>query len=532
MLTIYLMAADRIEPPTTFAPKSKLQSDVVKVAIRVDQAFKRQWDSREIEHAEKAPNLLVARRLALGLAGTIPSLEEIREFEGQPSEHQIHWWVSRLLEDERTSNHIAERFARALVGVENGPFLVFRRRRFVSWLADEIHANRRYDQLVRDILTDEGLWTDTPAVNFYTRTITEDEEDNRPDPVLLAGRTSRAFLGMRIDCLQCHDDFLGTINLGSAENPISGTQLDFHALAAFFAEIENSLIGIRDEPNQGPYEYKLLDANEQDAIQPTVPFNHDLDAHEGGLRYRLARWVTHPSNKPFARATVNRIWAIIFGRGLVHPVDDIPLEGPFPDALEILADDFVESGFDVHRLIRIIASTEVMQLESYADFEVTGKHENAWAVFPMVRLRPDQVAGGISQSTKLTTIDSNAHILTRLMKFGQQNDFVQRFGDPGEDEFLDRGETVTQRLLMLNGEMVGERLDNFLNAPAHLAGLSPNRETAVDTVYLTTLTRRADEEEKNKAVSAIGDKQGPQRTEEIVDLYWSLLNSAEFRWNH
>jgi hypothetical protein len=85
---------------------------------------------------------------------------------------------------------------------------------------------------------------------------------------------------------------------------------------------------------------------------------------------------------------------------------------------------------------------------------------------------------------------------------------------------------------MLNGEMVGERLDNFLNAPSHLGGLSPNPETAVDTVYLTTLTRRADEEERNKAVSAIGDKLGPQRTEEVIDLYWSLLNSAEFRWNH
>jgi hypothetical protein len=85
---------------------------------------------------------------------------------------------------------------------------------------------------------------------------------------------------------------------------------------------------------------------------------------------------------------------------------------------------------------------------------------------------------------------------------------------------------------MLNGTMVGERLDNFLNAPAHLASLSPNPETAVDTVFLTTLTRRANEEEKTKAVNAIGTKTGSRRSEEIIDLYWSLLNSAEFRWNH
>lgn len=532
MLAFYLMAADRIAAPGSFSPKSRFQSDVMSVASRVDQAFENRWALQKIDHAEQASNLLVARRIALGLAGTIPSLEEIREFESQPTEHQIHWWVSRLLEDRRTSNHIAERLARALVGVENGPFLVFRRRRFVSWIADEVHANRRYDQLVCEILTNEGLWTDTPAVNFYTRTISDNEEEKHPDPILLAGRTSRAFLGMRIDCLQCHDDFLGTINVGSAAEPASGTQLDFHSLAAFFGEIENSLLGIRDEPSRGPYRYKLLDADREEIIPPMVPFNQDLDGHEGSLRERLAQWVTHPANKPFARATVNRMWAIMFGRGLVHPVDDIPLEGPLPDSLEILADDFVENQFDLHRLIRIIASTKVMQLKSHADFEVTRDHERALAVFPMVRLRPDQVAGGISQSTKLTTIDSNAHILTRLMKAGQQNEFVQRFGDPGEEEFADRGETVTQRLLMLNGKMVGDRLENVFSAPSHLGGLSPNRETAIDTVYLTTLTRRANQEEKIHAIKAIADKRGSRRTQEIIDLYWSLLNSAEFRWNH
>jgi hypothetical protein len=118
------------------------------------------------------------------------------------------------------------------------------------------------------------------------------------------------------------------------------------------------------------------------------------------------------------------------------------------------------------------------------------------------------------------------------MKFGQQNEFVNRFGDPGEDEFRDRGETVTQRLLMLNGEMVGERLVNFLNAPSHLARLSPDIDTAVDVIYLTTLTRYPNAEEKRKAASWLNEQGRDQRGEEVIDLYWSLINSAEFRWNH
>ena len=531
LLTIYLMAADRIKDPKSYSPPSQRQKNINAVVVRVDRAFENQWAFADIKPTREISNLAIARRLALGLAGTIPSVEEIREFERQPVEYQVHWWVSRLLEDRRTSNHLAERFGRALVGVENGPFLIFRRRRFVSWLSDQLHQNRPYNEIVRQILTDEGLWTDTPAVNFYTRNIAQDE-DSRPDPVLLAGRTSRAFLGMRIDCLQCHDDFMGTINLGSENQLTGGTQYDFHALAAFFSEVENSLLGIRDQPESGPYEYQLLGHDKEEAISASVPFNEGLDSKEENLRVRLAKWVTHPANMPFARAVVNRAWANMFGRGLIQPVDDIPLAGPFPEALEILANDFVENGFDLHRLIRVIASTKLMKLDSAADFDVTRAHENALAVFPLTRLRPEQVSGAIIQSTKLTTIDSTSHIITRLTKFEQQREFVARFGDPGEDEFKDRGETVTQRLLMLNGSMIDDRLNNPLNAPLHLAALSPSLETAVNTVYLSTLTRRATEKEKQKFVKVAEAKQGQQRTEEVVDLYWSLLNSAEFRWNH
>lgn len=531
-LAYVLMASERIEQPLSFQPTALAQRNIEHVARSVDAAFELRWNELSLSAAKKAETFTVARRLSLGLAGTIPSVEEIREIEKQQSPDQIHWWVSRLLEDKRTSNHLAERMARALVGVEDGPFLVFRRRRFVSWLSEQIGSNQRYDELVRQILTDEGLWTDTPAVNFYTRTITEDDE-SRPDPILLAGRTSRAFLGMRIDCLQCHDDFLGTINLGSPEDLTGGTQYDFHSLAAFFHQTGNSLLGIRDEPENGDYQYKLLDQDEAETIRPQVPFHHELvDGQEQNYRWRLAKWVTHKKNRPFARATINRIWAIMFGKALIQPVDDIPLAGPFPAAMELLADDFIEHDFDLHRLIRIIVATRVFQLDSSADFEITSENENEWTVFPLVRLRPDQVAGGIIQSTSLSTIDSTAHIITQLTQFGEQNDFVQRFGDPGEDEFQDRGETVTQRLLMLNGKMIDDRLANGFNAPLHLSQLSPSCRKTVEVIYLSTLSRRPNETEWNRFANELESVSGDERNEKAVDLYWALINSAEFRWNH
>ena len=531
-LTFALLRVEKVNSPNSSRADDFALTDVSEVTKAIDFAFAEEWESRGMAAAGEVDNLLVARRLSLGIAGTIPSLAEIREFENQCDEDQVNWWITRLLQDRRTSNYLAERMTRALVGVEDGPFLIFRRRRFVSWLSEQLFLNRPYDELVYEILTEEGLWTDTPAVNFYTRTITQEEGSNKPDPVLLAGRTSRAFLGMRIDCLQCHDDFLDSVELGDPNDLRGGTQLDFHSLAAFFSDVESSLLGLRDVEEHQTYQYQLLDENKVSVVVPTVPFHEELDGKEGNQRKRLANWITHNENRPFARAAVNRFWAIMFGRGLVDPIDEIPLGGPFPKVLEILTDDFISHGFDLHRLIRVIGATNAIRLKSAVDFTVTQSHEDAVAIFPTIRLRPDQVAGAIGQSTSLTTINSASHIITRLMKFGQQNEFVNRFGDPGEDEFRDRGETVTQRLLMLNGEMVGERLENVLNSPSHLAALAPDIDTTLDVIYLTTLTRYPNVEEMQKAKSLLNKQPLDRRGEEVIDLYWSLMNSAEFRWNH
>ena len=533
LLSAALIKIDRIKEPDLFQSENPSRNDIESVVAQVDRVFSQQWLEQGLTPADPVDSLTVARRLSLGLSGTIPSLEEIREIEKQSIPDQLPWWISRLLEDRRTSNYLAERLARALVGVEDGPFVIYRRRRFVSWLADEFESNRPYDVLVRRILTAKGLWTDMPAVNFYTRTIVQDSEDPRPDPIQLASRTSRAFLGMRIDCLQCHDDFLGNVNLGSATSLTAGTQRDFHSLAAFFQQSENSLLGVCDRPQRGPYVFKLLDQSIAQPMAPMVPFLPELlDRSEPNPRKQLAGWVTHPGNRPFARATVNRVWALLFGQALMQSIDDIPLAGPFPPALEILVDDFVQHGYDLQRLIRVIAATRVFSLDSAVDFPVTSLHESNWAMFPLVRLRPEQVAGAITQSTKLTTLDAASHVLTRVVQFGQQNDFVTRFGDLGENEFQDRGETITQRLLLLNGDMLAERLNSPLDTPLHLSQLSTDLPKIVEIIYLSTLTRRPNLEEQARFVAALASQSPDQRDLQAVDIYWALVNSAEFHWNH
>jgi hypothetical protein len=498
----------------------------------VDREFQESWRTRGLQVAGPASVKTVMRRLSLGLTGTIPSLEEVRGLEASRGADPRDRWLEYLLEDRRCSDYLAERYARSLVGAEQGPFIVFRRRRFVSWLSDQLEENLPYDELARQLIQGEGLWTDAPEVNFLTATV-DPEKEGRPDPVVLAGHLSRALLGVRVDCLECHDDRLGTVMLESQGQRREGRQQDFHQLAAYFGQVENSVIGIRDN-DQREYRYQYLDAEEMGVVVPRVPFLESLADGRGSRRQQLARWVTHRENRPFARTAVNRAWAILFGRPLVEPIDDISLQDPYPPGMELLASDFIENDFDLRRLFRVISSLQVFRMDSRADFEVTARHEQDWAVFPLTRLRPEQVAGGISQSASLGTINAEAHFIRQLTRIIDEGEFLVRYGDQGRDEFDQRPGTVTQRLLMMNGDMLARRTmgNPLFNASTRIAQLAENDRQAVRMAYLCVLTREPSKREMEHFRFRLEQTEAGEYAQAMEDLYWTLLNSSEFSWNH
>ncbi|MGP0064822.1 MAG: DUF1549 domain-containing protein [Isosphaeraceae bacterium] len=484
---------------------------------RVDAIFHRLWTEQGLVPAAPAPELAVMRRLSLSLSGTVPSLEEIRRCEARPAADRIDAWLDDLLRDRRCADYLAERFARAFVGTEDGPFLKFRRRRFVAWLSDAIFENRRYDEVVRELIADDGVWTDHPAVNFLAVTI--DEKTERPNPDRLAARVSRAFLGVRLDCAQCHD------------HPFQRwKQADFRGLAAFFGGTRADFRGIRDLEN----EYRPPDrkGKESDLVEPHVPFRAELLPDAGNPRKRLAAWITDPRNANLARATVNRVWALMLGRPLVEPVDDLASATEIHPALIAMSDDFASGGYDLHRLIRAIAATETFRLDSAS--ECAGEaHDDAWAVFPMTRLRPEQVAGALFQAASLTTLGPQSHWFARLVAYTGRNDFVKRYGDLGEDEFDARGGTIPQRLLMMNGEVVREQLkEGFFGGSSMIAALASDDTKAVEAAYLAVLTRRPTAEESTHFAGRLAGTSGDERKRRLGDVYWTLLNSTEFSWNH
>jgi hypothetical protein len=487
----------------------------------VDRAFRARWLEQGLTPADRAPDLAVMRRLSLALTGTIPSLEEIRRFEGRPRDDRIARWLDDLLLDRRSADYLAERLARAFVGTEGGPFLVYRRRKFVAWLGDELHRNRPYDRVVRDLIAGKGVWTDSPSTNFIS--VTYDPDKKKYDPERLAARVARSFLGVRIDCAQCHDHPFQTWK-----------RADFRGIAAYFGQVEHALTGITDKGG----EFLVDDKKDGKpvAIVPRVPFRPDLDPGTGTRRERLARWVTDPGNPNFSRATVNRAWALMFGRPLVEPIDDLPVTGDLPPALTILAEDFAAHGFDLRRLIRAIAATEAFRIDSATDDDSgpSSTLESSWAAFPMTRLRPEQVAGALLQAASAETIDTESHILVRLATYGGVNDFVARHGDPGEQEFHQEGATtITQRLLMMNGDLLQSKIkDDLTNASVRISILAPDDAKAVEAAYLATLTRRPTPEEADHFRSRLEGTRRDERKRRVSDLIWALLNSTEFSWDH
>jgi hypothetical protein len=513
-----LMPPREPKPATSYDASAYQEDDFRAIVAAVDASFRKEWSAQKIQPTNPAPDLAVARRIALGLLGTVPSLEEVRQFEWLPPQERLAWWIDHVLTDQRFADYFAERLARACVGTEGGPFILYRRRRFVSWLAEQIAKDRPYDAIVHDLIATDGLWTDKPATNFISVTSKPDEK-NQPDPVRLAGRVTRAFLGLRLDCAECHN------------HPFSHwKQSDFRGLAAWFGQTHIGFTGVHD----GPGEFEATDkkTNLKKPIEPHVPFNPELLPDEGNRRQRLAAWVTSAQNPYFARAAVNRVWALLLGRPLVEPVDNLETEGPIPAALQLLADDFAANGFDLRRLIRVIACTEVLRLDSAGDRDFTDADEKAWAVFPLTRLRPEQVVGGAIQTSAVTTINAESHIFVRILRLTGQNDFVKRYGDSGEDEFGGKGGTIPQRLLMLNGKLIQDRIQqSIFNAATRIAWQAPENPRAVETAYLAVLTRRPTPEEAQHFETFLSeDSLG--RPQKLEDLFWALINSTEFSWNH
>ena len=364
---------------------SRISTEVDTAVFKVDRLLAEKWRANNLQPARAADEFTVLRRLSLVLHGTIPSLEEIRLFEADTQPQRIERWTERLLADRRFADYFARRLARVFVGADEGQFVVFRRDRFWAWLGQQLHDNQPYDALVRSMIAERGLWTGEPEVNFVTATVNQGDIDYNK----LAGRTVRAFLGQRIDCAQCHNHPFADWKQGQ-----------FEGLAACFGQTKITPVGVEDDKKK-TYSIEDRMTLKQRDVSAGVPFHSEWLPSEGTQRERLATWVTHPDNRRFDRAIVNRVWGLMFGKPWIEPVDDLPNPkepGREPtDLLDVLGADFREHGCDLKRLIATIASTRAFHLSSEHTAFETGENveaiEQTWADHRPVRSTACRTSG-------------------------------------------------------------------------------------------------------------------------------------------
>jgi hypothetical protein len=492
--------------------------DPAELAARIDRQLEARWRADRVRPTPPADDSEFLRRAFLDLTGRIPRPADVHEFLADTSADKRARLIDRLLDDPRYAVHFANVWRAALA-----PEITSRREAgvfqagFEAWLRDRLRAGVGYDRLVRELLT-----TPIAEEGHGTEPVLRDPE--RPNPLAffavkearpenVAAAVTRTFLGIRLECAQCHD------------HPFAKwKQEQFWTQAAFFAGLSRQGNGIFAPLAEAPgrRELTLPDGRKPAAarfLDGTAPRRGSA-----GPRAELAGWITSPDNPYFARATVNRLWGQLFAVGLVDPVDDFRDDNPPSDAdlLDDLARAFVASGFDSRFLIRALCRTQAYQRTS-ARTDPSQDTTRLPARMPVKAVTAEQFFDSLALATGYRDDQDRG---------AARRQFLTRFaliGSAGEPET-----SVQQALTLLNGKFVAQATDPdacpTLIAIVQTPGMSTTQR--IEALSLAALGRKPTEKEAAR-LNAYLDKAGPARApERLADIFWALLNSAEFRLNH
>lgn len=487
---------------------------------RVDRLLAEHWQAKSLSPVAPASDAEFMRRAYLDLVGRIPTVSEARTFLADERDDRRERLLNHLTGSYDHASHLAAVWRTFLI-IETADLAELGGvGEFEAWLTERFRNNQPYDQLVSDLLLAEGRVQSSGPLLFYAAAKLRPEE--------LARQTSRAFLGMRLECAQCHDDFFDD----------NWKQEDFWAYAAFFARISqpagriervSPVMRVRDITRG---ETTLPDS--EDVVPPRYPLaDEPLDAaDEVSRRQLLAAWLTAADNPHFARATVNRVWAQLFGRGIVEPVDDMrPANAPVcPEVLDELATYFVRSEFDLRRLISTLVRTRAYQLSSTAD-DVNSERGIHFAQMNVKCLTAEQLYDCMAVATGVDTAVTDQDGLQRANNLSRQA-FIDRFSvPPGSPTQYQAG--IAQALTLMNGALTHRGTQQNSGLLGSLKADFFTDEQRVDTLFLATVSRYPTPSEKQAVVDYLSEASDQdERAQILSDALWALLNSAEFTLIH
>lgn len=602
--TATVLRAGPQDPAAPPAPAAAPARDWRPTAEAVDAAFDAALSAAGVTPAGPSDDGEFLRRVRLDLTGTLPTAQEARAFLADATPGKRERKVEELLASDDYATAWSHWWYRVLTGLtpgatmqrgqaDNGGALLRgpANDTFQAWLLEQVRANRPYDAFVHDLLTATGRTNANGATGFYARW------EGKPNE--LAGAVSKTFLGVKIQCAQCHDhmyeptwkqkDFQGMASFFvlSLPRPVPEYQQAYRDLekAREARMKEREAMGEQAMEGQpGPARQQRQEAGDALGMTPAqlreVLANRnvmdivDLDprllnlpprrpdneqaaeraalaritpkawmgpalADLPGLSRRemLARWVTSPANPYFAPAIANRMLGHLFGRGLVNPIDDFTSMNPpsHPEVLERLASDLKANGYDLKRLLRILVNTRAYQRTS----RWAGAPEPDPQLFargPVKSLSSEQLFEALMTATGGDALVEAANRRARGPLAGRARElgfaaFSFVFEDDEGAEADDFAGSVPQGLFLLNGRLLQAALTTLpgTTLTRALADHDDDKER-LDALWLAAYTRLPTADERRTALAFVrrgkDDKAGWQ------DLFWVLLNSAEFMSNH
>ncbi len=502
------------------------QDDVQKLADRIDELIARKWAKNRVVPASASDDSEYLGRVWLDIAGKIPTAAEAQDFLDDTAIDKRRRIVDELLDGPNYVVNWSNVWRRVLIPEADSDVNIrFMLPGFEGWLRQQLDENKSYDDFVREILT-----TPVSGVNPY-----QDQNGLSPfayyqskeiKPENLAASTSRMFLGIRIECAQCHDHPFDTWK-----------RKDFWGYATFFAAMQrqpggNGFLGQLQElfvqqTLTVPDTNEVVNATYLTGVSPQIPSG-------SSARLTLADWVTSGDNPYFARTAANRVWGHFFGTGIVDPVDDFSESNPpsHPELLDLLARELVEHDFDLKFLMRAITASRTYQLTSSVRSADTAAEPWLFSRMAVKGMTAEQLYDSIAQAVGThETFDTT--LQARFAVTGRSQ-FVEQFSDSRSGP-TERQTSVLQALAMMNGGMITRATD--LESSRTFAGIIayPGFDTArrIEALFLSTLHRRPLPDELDRFVKYVESNEEESTTKTALsDVFWVLLNSSEFSLNH
>ena len=534
MLGLAIFIAVQAPKRIVAGPPDNLDRDAAALAQRIDQAIAAKWAARGIRPTHEADDAEFLRRVSLDLVGRIPTVADTRDFLDDHAADKRSRVVMRLLSHAQHVEHFKTAWRQMMMPNTNDRNLQFLASNLELWLRKQFKDNVPYDKMVRELLT-------APIASLDRRTGPRQSAD-KPLPIAfyqmneskaenLAASTSRLFLGIKLECAQCHD------------HPFAKwSRRQFWEFAAFFSGIQpfdpqfGGFSTIKEDPAR-----RIIKVAGTDKEYEARFLDGSVPKWKTGVasRVTLADWLTSRDNPYFARNAVNRMWAHFFGIGLIEPVDEPRPENPpsHPELLDELASEFAAHQFDLNYLIRAITASKTYQLSS----AMTDPRQNDPRMFARMAVK------GLTGEQLFDSLAVATGYQDRLERFGPNQmtttraEFVARFSN-ASDKRTEYQTSILQALALMNGRFTSDATNSAqMKAPPQTLTLiavsdAPFLDTPakkIETLYLAALTRKPTTAERDRFVKFV-EKGGPDHDEKkaLADVFWALLNSTEFVLNH